>query len=72
MNQRKTVIVIKLGDREIDFILFFQLFISVDGVEKSLGECADDAFLVVADDIAEELIYKFDFEVCQVETSIVV
>ena len=44
----------------------------IELIEQALGEGSNDGFLVVVDDILEELIDKLHLEVCQIEAGIVV
>lgn len=79
MDQREADIVLELGDSEVELeavlqrlILLFALTRIVELVEQALREGADDGFLVVVDDILEELIDELHLEVGQVEASIIV
>ena len=71
MDERKANIVFKLGNGEVklhigQFRVLVQLF------KDAFSESSNDRLLVISDHIREELVYEFYFEVCQIETSVVV
>lgn len=71
MDERKANIVFKLGNGEVklhisQFGVLIQLF------KDAFSESSNDRLFIISDDIREELVDEFDFEVCQVETSVVV
>lgn len=72
MDKTVAVIIFKFRDCEINLVAVLELLIRVDGLQEMLGECTDDGLLVVRDDVLEELIDVFDFEVFEVEAAVVV
>lgn len=71
MDEREANIVFKLGNSEVklhisQFGVLIQLF------KDAFSESSNDRLFIISDDIREELVDEFDFEVCQVETSVVV
>lgn len=72
MNQTKSIIIVKFGNREIYLKLILELLIWIDFIQQALRKSSNDALFIVAYDILEELIDELHFEVGQIETSIVV
>ena len=48
------------------------MFIVVDLIEQVFGECTYYRLFVITYHILKELIDEFDFEVCQVESSVII
>jgi hypothetical protein len=72
VNQREADIVLKLCDGEVDLQFVLQVGVLADSFEQRLREGSNHRLLIVIDDILEELVDKFYFEICQIKPCIVV
>ena len=72
VDQTEAIVVVKLGNREVDLNLLLALGVTLHLVQKGLGESTNNTFFIVSYHILEKLVYKFDFEICQVEACVVV
>ena len=72
VDQRKPNIVLKLSDSEIQLNFVFQIGVFVDFFEERLGECSNDTFFIIINNILEKLIDELHLEIGQVESSVIV
>ena len=71
MNKREPNIIFKFSYCEVELhICEFRVFVKL--LKYAFGKSTNYWFLVVSNHIREELIYKFDLEICQVEASVVI
>ena len=71
MNQWESNIIFKFSNGEIKFnISQFRIFIQF--LQDALSECSNNRFLIISDHIREELINEFNFEIGQIEPSVVI
>jgi hypothetical protein len=71
MDERVANVVFEFGNCEVKFVEVFEGF-SCEIVKEVFGEGAYDGFLIVSDNVVEELVDKLDFEIGEVEASIVI
>mmetsp|Transcript_31178 Transcript_31178/g.47716 ORF Transcript_31178/g.47716 Transcript_31178/m.47716 type:complete len:349 (+) Transcript_31178:2470-3516(+) len=72
MNERESDVVLELGDGEIELIVILQLGVHLQLVQKTQSKRSNDRLLVIIGDILEELVDELNFEVRQIEASVIV
>lgn len=72
MNQREANVVLKFGNGEIELEILLAILVYVQLLEQLLGEGTDQRLLVIVDYLLEKLIDELNFEVCDIETGIVI
>jgi hypothetical protein len=72
MYQTEAVVIIEFSYGKVNLQLVFHLLILLNLIKKPFSKRTNDALLIVADDILEELVDKLYFEVSKIETCVVV
>ena len=70
--QGKAIIVVEFGDCKVYFQIISELLVAIDLFKEAFGKRTDDWFFIVTYHVLEKLIDELDFEVSQVESSVII